>query len=101
MADIIDVYFDSFQVNMGPWGATLNLSLSGSQPPAPGSQPQSDRVATVRTSLEHLKAMTYILKRHITQFEESSGISVQVPTRVLSAMTIAPEDWDVFWKSGG
>ena len=62
MADVLDAYFDQFQVNIGPWGTTLNFELSAYQPPAPGSQPQKERVATVRTSLEHLKTMTFLIQ---------------------------------------
>ena len=98
MAESVDVYADQFQVNIGPWGATLNFNLSSNSLPAPGAQPQTDRVATVRTSLQHLKVMTMILRRHISNWENDQGVRIDVPTQVLSAMGIALEDWDVFWK---
>ena len=99
MVDVLDAYFDQFQVNIGPWGTTLNFELSAYQPPEPGSQPQKERVATVRTSLEHLKTMTLLIQRQLAQYDRDNGITVAVPTRVLSALGIAPEDWDTFWKS--
>ena len=98
MSDIVDVYFDQFQVNTGPWGATINFQISSHQPPAPGSPPESQRVATARTSLAHLKAMTFILKRQLSLFEEENGVNVEVPTRVLAALGVAREDWDAFWS---
>ena len=94
----LEVYADQFQVTIGVWGATLNFQLSSHQPPAPGAQPQSERVATVRTSLEHLKTMTMMIKREISDFESREGIQIQVPTRVLAGLGIAKEDWDAFWR---
>jgi hypothetical protein len=96
--EIPEVYFDQFQISLGPWGAVMNFQLSSYQPPAPGGQQQSERVATARTSLQHLKALSFILVRHLKTFEQENQIDIQVPTRVLSAMTIAPEDWDSFWR---
>ncbi|MCH8988588.1 MAG: hypothetical protein IIA92_07260 [Chloroflexi bacterium] len=98
MPESFDVYTDSFQVNIGAWGATINFSLSSNNPPAPGSQPQSAPLGTVRTSLEHLKVMTFMLKRQISQFESSQQITIELPTQVLSATGIPMEDWDAFWK---
>ena len=98
MTDVLDVYFDQFQINTGPWGATLNFQLSSYQPPAPGTQPQAERVATVRTSLQHLKTMTFMIKRQLAQYEQENGISIEVPTRVLAGLSIAREDWDAFWQ---
>ena len=65
MPDAPDVYTDQFQVNFGPYGCLLNFMVSGTQPVAPGTAPQIDRVASVRMSLEHLKVMTYILHRQM------------------------------------
>ena len=98
MTERVDVYTDQFQVNIGAWGATLNFDLSSDRPPAPGSQPQAQRVATVRTSLQHLKVMTMTLKRQISQWESQQQVRIEVPTQVLSNTGIAKEDWDVFWK---
>ena len=98
MPEIPEVYFDQFQINLGPWGAVMNFQLSSYQPPAPGGQQQSERVATARTSLEHIKALSFILVRHLKTFEQTHQIDIQVPTGVLSALAIAREDWDSFWR---
>lgn len=98
MPEPIDVYADQFQVTLGAWGGTLNFQLSSHQPPAPGSQPQAERVATVRTSLPHLKVMTMMIKQQISQYERNNGVQVEVPISVLSGLGIAKEDWDSFWK---
>ena len=93
-----DVYSDTFQVNISAWGATLNFNLTSYLPPTPGTQSQAERMATVRTSLNHLKVITFILRRQVRQFETESGVTIELPTRVLSALGIAPEDWDTFWR---
>lgn len=98
MPDPQDVYCDVFQVTIGAWGATLNFSLSSNTLPSPGAQAQSNLVATVRTSLEHLKVMTFMLKRQLSNFESGQQINIELPIQVLSSSGIAPEDWDVFWK---
>jgi hypothetical protein len=48
----------------------------------------------VRMSLEHLKLMTFMLRRQLMQFEQTSGVQVQVPQDVLNQLRIGREDWD-------
>jgi hypothetical protein len=98
MTEPIDVYSDSFQLNTGPYGATLNFMLSPSAPPAPGKTPQPETLATIRMSLEHLKLMTFVLRRQIMHHEQQSGVNIQVPTQVLNSARISPDDWDSLWK---
>lgn len=98
--DAIDVYADQFLVHIGPWGVTLNFQKTSPEPPPQGAMPQVERVATVRTSMAHLKAMVIVLKKQINNVERETGIQTDVPTQVLSAMGIGREDWDKFWESG-
>ena len=98
MAEPVDIYSDSFQVNTGPYGSTLNFMLSPSTPPAPGKTPQPETLATIRMSLEHLKLMTFVLRRQIMHHEQQTGVNIQVPTQVLDSLSISPEDWDSLWK---
>ena len=97
MPEPIDVHSDQFQVTVGPYGCTLNFSLTSPTPPAPGSAPQAERVASVRMSLEHLKVMTFILRRHLMEYERASGVSIPLPIQVLNSLQIGPEDWETFW----
>ena len=99
MGEPIDIYSDQFQVSIGPYGCTLNFMLTGPTPPAPGSPPQAERLATVRTSLEHLKVLTFILRRQILEAESGMGVKFQLPMTLLNSLKISPEDWDGFWKS--
>lgn len=96
MADPVDLYSDQFQVNIGPYGCTLNFSVSSPMPPAPGSIPGSERLASVRMSLEHLKVMAFILHRQVKQYEQQTGVRIQVPVEVLNSLRIGPEDWESF-----
>ena len=98
MPEPIDVYSDQFQINMGPYGATLNFLLSGATPPSPGSAPQVDKLATIRMSLEHLKVMIFVLRRQILEYERASGVQLQLPSDVLNALGIGREDWDALWR---
>lgn len=99
MTEPIDVYSDQFQLNTGPFGCTLNFMLSGPIPPAPGSFPQSPRVATVRMSLEHLKLMAFILRRQILEHERQAGVRIGMPVEVLNQLHIGQEDWDSVWRT--
>jgi hypothetical protein len=99
MADARDVYADQFQVHLSPYGVTLNFFLTTPLPPSgPGPEPPSDRVATIRTSLEHAKVIAYLLYRQLVDYEVQSGVRVMVPGDVLNGLGIGPEDWDSFWK---
>ena len=98
MTEPIDLYSDSFQLNTSPYGVTLNFMLSPSSPPAPGKTPQPETLATIRVSLEHLKLMTFVLRRQIMHHEQQSGVNIQVPSQVLNSLSISPEDWDSLWK---
>ncbi len=99
MPDPMDVYSDQFQVNLGPYGITLNFFLTIAIPPgAPGSAPQAERVASVRTSLEHAKIMAFLLHRQIMDYESQTGVRIMLPADLLNELGIGPEDWDAFWK---
>lgn len=99
MSEVIDVYCDQFQLNTGPFGSTLNFLKSQPTPPAPGTTPQPELLATIRTSLAHLKLMAFILRRQILLHEDQSGTVIQLPVQVLNGMKISPEDWNTFWKT--
>jgi hypothetical protein len=98
MFDGTDVYSDQFQVNLGPFGCTLNFQLSGSNPVIPGTPPQIERVATVRMSLEHLKAMVFVLHRQMGAYETQTHLSIGLPADVLRGMQVGQEDWEAFWR---
>ncbi len=95
-----DEYCDSFKITAGPNGAALSF-YKGEAHPDPNSMKPPVRVGTVRTSVEHLKTMAFIMRRQILIVEKEIGYSVQVPRQIQNALKIAPEDWDSFWPSPG
>jgi len=99
MNEFPDVFSDQFQMNMNPYGATLNFSLSDSTPPSPGTAPKIERKATVRISMEHLKVMAFIMVRQIKQYENQTGTTIQLPNQVLNSMGVSPEDWEMLWRN--
>jgi len=98
MNEIPDVYCDQFQINLSPYGATLNFSISPAIPPPPGGVVQAERKATVRMSLQHLKLMAFILQRQLKAYERAHGVRIDLPAEVLNGTQIGPEDWAAFWS---
>jgi hypothetical protein len=49
-------------------------------------------------SLEHMKVMAFMLRRQLLQFEENTGVRVQVPQEVLNQLRVGREDWDRHWS---
>lgn len=98
MDEAIDVYCDQFQLSTGAYGCALNFMITQPTPPAPGTVPEAQRLATIRMSLEHLKAMTFILHRQILQQEGEARVTYEIPRVVLNALQISPEDWEAFWR---
>lgn len=92
---IPEYYTDMFEVVGGPYGITLNFMKS---PPVPRTETK-ETVARIRMSWEHAKAMTFIMQRHVKTVERDVGVSYPMPSKVLSEMGIAKEDWDSFWKA--
>jgi len=97
MPEPIDVYTDQAGINIGPFGCSLNFSLSSAVPPAGGGAIPGAPVAVVRMSLEHLKLLTFLLRRQLLQFEQQTGVRVQVSQDVLNQLRIGREDWDQQW----
>ena len=82
MPDPVDVYSDQFQINTGAYGCILNFFATSREPAAIGGvQPQPERVATIRMSLEHLKVMAFILHRQLTMYERTAGVHVRRQAR--------------------
>jgi hypothetical protein len=84
---------------MGIHGCAVNFLLSPSVPPAPGTPPHSDPVATIRMSLEHLKVMIFLLHRQLVQFEQQTKISIPIPVAALASLQIRQENWQTFWQA--
>ena len=99
--DPVDVYADQIGINLGPFGCALNFAVSPGLPPAGGGAIPGRPVATVRMSLEHLKLMTFMLRRQVLQFEERSGVQIPISWDVLNQLHVSREDWDRQWGVRG
>ena len=97
MVEPIDTYSDQFMVTTTSWGANLSFLMNTPHPEATKPVP-AERVATIRMSNEHLKVMAMVIVRQIKKMEAETGVKVNVDSRVLNSLGIAPEDWDEFWR---
>ena len=97
MVEPIDTYSDQFMVTTTSWGANLSFLMNTPHPEATKPVP-AERVATIRMSNEHLKVMAMVIVRQIKKMEAETRVKVNVDSRVLNSLGIAPEDWDSFWS---
>lgn len=97
MPEIPDIYADGVGLQLGPFGCSLNFSISPAMP-SPGSAP-GQPAATIRMSLEHLKLMAFLLHRQLREYERGTGVKVDVPRDVLNQLRVGREDWEEFWRS--
>jgi hypothetical protein len=88
-----DIFTDQFQVHLHPYAATCIFLRS-----VPSTK-QAIPMMTVRMSIEHSKALTFILHRQILSMEHSQHVSYPVPLDCLHGMQIAEEDWLAFWRT--
>ena len=61
MTEPVSVFIDQFQLNTAARTAlpSILFFLADPMPPSPGTPPKSERQATVRMSLEHMKVMAF------------------------------------------
>ena len=97
-----EVYSDLFRITMSPYTVLLQFGVK-SPPPRqqPGAQEETpsqedQTVVVIRMSPEHAKVMAIVLRRHIQNYEQQTGITIDVPAGVLQNLKIPPEDWRQF-----
>ena len=100
MSEPFDVYSDSTGLAISDWGANLQFYVRGVVQPD-GQATQQMYLGTVRMSNEHLKVLTYILRRQIRQHESEANFQFEVPERTLDAFGIVGQDWQDFWAQAG
>lgn len=101
MPDVVDVYSDQMQLNVGPLGCSLIFSVTSTGPVPQGTPALTERVAVVRVSLEHLKMMAYIFRRQLLEYERQAGVRIPIPRDMLNQLRIGPEDWTACWGDEG
>ena len=95
--ETFDEYADQFTITITPFGANLSFAVREAHP-SPGRPPQSRHLGTIRMSVEHLKTMVMIMRRHVLQVERETQVKAEVPRSLLQQLGIAFEDWESFWK---
>ena len=98
MVEPFDEYVDGFTLGAGPYGAALNFQRTTPKPIAPGSQPKVEDIGSVRLSLEHLKVMSFTMKRQVDEIEKQLGIEIPISFQLLNGLKIPLEDWQAFWQ---
>jgi len=84
-----DLYTDSVQIGMGPFGVVLVL---GMQTGTPGSAPV--KIANLRMSLEHAKILAILLKKQLRVFEEQMGGEIPLHPQLYTQLGLSKtEDW--------
>lgn len=93
-----DVFADEFSVNLSPWGGQIHFRRTPPGAMGSGSPPESADALTVRTSVELLMALSFLLRRQIRETMLASGHRWDLPPQVLNGMGISPDDWSDFWS---
>lgn len=98
MAEPFDYYTDSMEISSSSVGSSLTFGAQ--HPPSLGPEEAGavNYFGTLRMSLEHLKIMTFIIKRHLMRHEHSVGVTYDVPKQALHDLQIDPNEWDAFWS---
>jgi len=95
-AQVPDYYVDQFNMAIGPYGCALIFGLMRPGPPSEGG-PRQVPVATVRMSLEHLKAMAYVIHRQVTKYQSEFNVQVHIPEKALESLNTTKDEWRRFW----
>ena len=88
----LDIYSDSFQFAVGPYGISLTLGTSPANS-TPGHIVQPKEHVVVRMSLEHAKVVAMVLRRTLKRYEMENGLEIALPPGLYTQLGIAREDW--------
>ena len=89
--DVPEFYCDGLQIGLSPYTAILSLTK---QAAGQDVSVAPIKVATVRMSLEHAKVMSIVLRKQLKNFEEQTGIEIQLPQTLYQQLGISrQEDW--------
>jgi hypothetical protein len=95
--DIRDLYFDSYQLWLGPLGVTVSLGVGVPDDDNPGHA-HEQKLVRLRMDKSTAKLLAYQLAKKVALQEADDGIEMPVSPKSLNACHIAPEDWETFWK---
>lgn len=87
-----DVYTDTFQLALNPFGASLIFALS--RPTLTPNRVELPKdVTTIRMSLEHAKILAMMLRSNLVSYERTNGLEIAIPEQVYTQLGVAHEDW--------
>jgi len=90
-----DVFADRFNVSAHPYGCSLRFFESEPDRWGQEQAPVGMKVAGVRMTVEHLKAVVYLGWQHIMEMERTLGVRHDLPAALMDKIT--PEGWRAFW----
>jgi hypothetical protein len=94
--EVPQIYTDQVGMALGPYGCALTFGLT--HPASLSAEEPALPVASVRMSLEHAKALAYIIHRQITMYQTNFGVRVDLPDKALESLNISRDEWQRFWK---
>lgn len=87
----LDLYADGVQFQISPFSVIMAFTLA---PVGQSGTTPAVRVVTVRTSLEHAKAMAIILRKQLKNYEDGSGSHIPLHPNVWQSLGLSKqEDW--------
>ena len=95
MVERFDVYFDAFNISVGPLGTSLALGLAAASL-FDGSEDPTD-LGVVRMSNEQLKLLAFALWDNVKELEASLGTHFDVSKEVTDQLELPRDIWDSFW----
>jgi hypothetical protein len=98
MAEPFDYYTDSMEVSSSLVGSSLTFGVQHATSAGPDQVGSVNYFGTLRMSVEHLKIMTFIIKRHLMRHEHSVSVTYDVPQEALRLLQIDPDEWKAFWS---
>jgi len=93
-SEMAEDFSDVFEIHINPWSAVITFGRRA-------TRPTDDHQFTVRMRmpLQQAKALAVMLLRNIRSYEQQTSADVDLPSEVLQALKIAPEDWKRFTAS--
>lgn len=90
MENVPDVFSDGLGVNVSPFGLVLKFTMSNPEKGTEAPKP----VVYIRTSLEHAKVASILLKKVLKQHEDTQGSPIVLHPQLYQNLGISKqEDW--------
>ncbi len=88
----VEFYVDQFRITGTAYGVAITFGLNPPHP-APGQAAHAQDLTPLRMSLEHAKVMSMVLRRYLKGWERESGVTINLPSQLLTQLGLPLEDW--------